>query len=69
MISKVTSHMYHLISKFACALVFFTLSYMHHSPSNTAVPEVVVGGEAEVGEGVWVAGIETCYISNKALCN
>lgn len=40
---------------------------MHHSPSNTTVP--VVGGEAEVGEGVWAAGIETCYISNKALCN
>lgn len=35
----------------AKALVFSSmLNCMHHSPCITAVPEVVVGGEAEVGE-------------------
>lgn len=36
---------------FVEALVFISkLKSMHHSPSITAVPEGVVGGEAEVGE-------------------
>ena len=37
--------------KFIEALAFTSiLKCMHHSPSITAMPEGVVGGEAEVGE-------------------
>ncbi|MEQ2272835.1 hypothetical protein XENORESO_014329 [Xenotaenia resolanae] len=73
MILCMSCHMCHFLFGIVHAFVFSSiLNCMHHSPRIAAVPEVVVGGEAEVGGTeltVWAAGIETCYISNKALCN